>query len=78
MSTIRSQPDYTTLSTFAGVQSNYPLPGYTMTTVVNRDTSIVTTCALPPCPNNDITKVEVTVSAPTLLAPVVASYYIAP
>jgi prepilin-type N-terminal cleavage/methylation domain-containing protein len=78
MSTIRSQPDYTTLSSFAGVQTNYPLPGYTMTTAVNRDTTAVGDCVTPPCPNNDITLVQVTVTAPTLLTPVVAYYYIAP
>lgn len=78
MSIVRSQPDYTQLSTYAGVQSNYPIPGYTVTTQVNRDTSAVATCAFPPCPNNDITYVEVTVTAPGLLTPVTASYAIAP
>ncbi len=78
MSIVRSQPDYTQLSTYAGVQTNYPLPGYTVTTAVNRDTSVVTTCATPPCPNNDLTEVEVTVTAPGLLAPVTAFYFIAP
>jgi prepilin-type N-terminal cleavage/methylation domain-containing protein len=78
ISMIRATPDYTTLSTFAGVQSNYPQPGWSVTTVVNRDTSTVVTCAIPPCPNNDLTKIAVTVTAPGMAVPVVESYSIAP
>jgi prepilin-type N-terminal cleavage/methylation domain-containing protein len=78
MSIVRSEPDYNQLSNYAGVQSNYPQPGYTVTTVVNRDTSVVTGCTFPPCPNNDLTQVAVTVTAPGLTTPVMASYSIAP
>jgi prepilin-type N-terminal cleavage/methylation domain-containing protein len=78
ISAVRATPDYTTLSNYAGLQNNYPLPGWSVTTVVNRDTSTVVTCAIPPCPNNDVTKIAVTVNAPGLVAPVVESYSIAP
>jgi prepilin-type N-terminal cleavage/methylation domain-containing protein len=78
MSIVRAEPDYTQLSNYTGVQANYPMPGYSVTTVVNRDTSVVVGCAFPPCPNNDITKVAVTVTAPGLATPVMASYSIAP
>jgi prepilin-type N-terminal cleavage/methylation domain-containing protein len=78
MSIVRSEPDYTQLSNYAGVQTNTPSTGYSVTTTVNRDTSVVVTCAFPPCPNNDITKVAVSVTAPGLATPVMASYSITP
>ena len=78
ISTIRATPDYQTLTTYAGLQNNYPKPGWSVTTAVNRDTSTVVSCAIPPCPNNDLTKVAVTVTAPGLAVPVVDSYSIAP
>jgi prepilin-type N-terminal cleavage/methylation domain-containing protein len=78
---IRGWPDYTAISaTFAGVQSNYPEPGWTRTTTVARDTSVTTGCGFPTfpaCPNNDITHVTVTVTSPTLSAPVSRSISIA-
>ena len=75
---IRAFPDYTQLSTFAGTQTNYPSPGWSVQTLVNRDTSAVDDCADPPCSNNDVTKVMVTVTAPSLALPVTLSYSIAP
>jgi type II secretory pathway pseudopilin PulG len=75
---IRAFPDYTQLSSFAGTQTNYPTAGWSLATLVNRDTSVVTTCAPPPCPNNDVTRILVTVTAPGLAAPVALSYTIAP
>jgi len=75
---IRAYPDYTQLSTFAGTQTNYPISGWTLQTTVNRDTSAVTTCATPPCANNDVTRVLVTVTAPGLSVPVSLSYSLAP
>jgi Tfp pilus assembly protein PilV len=75
---IRAFPDYTQLSNFAGTQTNYPTAGWSLATQVNRDTSVVTTCAPPPCPNNDVTRILVTVTAPGLAAPVALSYTIAP
>jgi prepilin-type N-terminal cleavage/methylation domain-containing protein len=75
---IRAFPDYTQLSGFAGTQNNYPTTGWSVQTLVNRDTSAVTDCADPPCANNDVTKIMVTVTAPGLSLPVVQSYSIAP
>jgi prepilin-type N-terminal cleavage/methylation domain-containing protein len=75
---IRAYPDYTQLSTFAGTQNNYPTAGWSVETQVNRDTSAVVDCATPPCANNDVTRVMVTVSAPGLSVPVVMSYSVAP
>jgi prepilin-type N-terminal cleavage/methylation domain-containing protein len=75
---VRAFPDYTQLASFAGTQTNFPAPGWTVTTQVNRDTSVVTDCATPPCPNNDITRVMVSVIGPSVTAPVVRSYSIAP
>jgi len=77
---LKGWPDYADLITFAEVKSNYPDPGWTRTTVVTRDTSVATGCGaptFPPCPNNDITRVTVTVSAPTLTSPVTRSISIA-
>ncbi len=77
---IRGWPDYAAIINFDGVQANYPEPGWTRTTVVKRDTSVTTGCnapTTPPCPNNDVTHVTVTVSAPTLTAPVTRSISIA-
>ena len=78
LSIVRAEPDYTQLSNYAGVQANYPMPGYSVTTAVNRDTSVVVSCAFPPCPNNDMTKIAVTVTARGLAMPVVGSYSITP
>jgi prepilin-type N-terminal cleavage/methylation domain-containing protein len=75
---IRAYPDYTQLPTLAGTQTNYPMSGWSVQTQVNRDTSAVTSCTPGPCPNNDITKVLVTVTAPGLSSPVALSYSIAP
>jgi len=75
---VRAFPDYTQLSNFAGTQTNYPIAGWSLATQVNRDSSAVTTCATPPCPNNDITRILVSVVAPGLSTPVVLSYSIAP
>lgn len=75
---VRAFPDYTQLSTLAGTQSNYPTTGWSVQTEVNRDTSAVVDCATPPCANNDITRVLVTVTAPGLSVPVVMSYSVAP
>jgi prepilin-type N-terminal cleavage/methylation domain-containing protein len=75
---IRAYPDYTQLSTFAGTQNNYPTAGWSVQTEVNRDTSAVVDCVTPPCANNDVTRVMVTVSAPGLSVPVVMSYSVAP
>jgi prepilin-type N-terminal cleavage/methylation domain-containing protein len=77
---IRGWPDYADLITFAEVKSNYPAAGWTRTTTVSRDTSVTTGCGaptFPPCPNNDITRVTVTVTAPTLTTPVTRSTAIA-
>ncbi len=75
---IRASPDYTQLSTFAGTQTNYPTTGWSLQTQVNRDTSAVTDCVTPPCANNDVTRVMVSVTAPGLSLPVVLSYSVAP
>jgi prepilin-type N-terminal cleavage/methylation domain-containing protein len=75
---IRAYPDYTQLSTFAGMQTNYPTTGWSLQTQVNRDTSAVTDCVTPPCANNDVTRILVSVTAPGLSLPVVLSYSIAP
>jgi prepilin-type N-terminal cleavage/methylation domain-containing protein len=75
---IKAFPDYTQLSTFDGTQNNYPTTGWSVQTMVNRDTSAVSDCATPPCANNDVTYVMVTVTAPGLSPPVVMSYAIAP
>jgi len=77
---IKGWPDYTALSTFAEVKPNYPDPGWTRTTIVNRDTTPATACGaptFPPCPNNDITRITVTVTGPSLTAPVSRSTAIA-
>jgi prepilin-type N-terminal cleavage/methylation domain-containing protein len=77
---LKGWPDYADLSTFAEVKPNYPEPGWTRTTVVTRDTSVTTGCnspPFPPCPNNDITKVTVTVTGPPLKTPVTRSISIA-
>ena len=77
---IKGWPDYSALSTFNEVKLNYPDPGWTRTTVVNRDTTPATACGaptFPPCPNNDITRVTVTVTGPSLTAPVARSTAIA-
>lgn len=78
MSQIAAFPDYTQLSTYAGTQNNYPTTGWTTQTQVIRDTSAVVDCVSPPCPNNDVTHVLVTVTAPGLSLPVVLSYSFAP
>jgi prepilin-type N-terminal cleavage/methylation domain-containing protein len=73
---VKGWPDYTGLLTFAEVKPNYPDPGWTRTTVVTRDTTAATACGaptFPPCPNNDITRVTVTVTAPELATPVTRS-----
>jgi prepilin-type N-terminal cleavage/methylation domain-containing protein len=75
---IRAFPDYTQLSTFAGTQTNYPIAGWSVQTQVNRDTTAVTDCVTPPCANNDVTRIMVSVTAPGLTLPVVMSYSIAP
>jgi prepilin-type N-terminal cleavage/methylation domain-containing protein len=75
---IRAFPDYTQLSTFAGTQTNYPTTGWSLQTQVNRDTSAVTDCVTPPCANNDVTRIMVSVTAPGLSLPVALSYSIAP
>jgi prepilin-type N-terminal cleavage/methylation domain-containing protein len=77
---IRGWPDYAAIVNFDGVQANYPEPGWTRTTVVKRDTSVTTGCGFPTfpaCPNNDVTHVTVTVTSPTLSAPVSRSISIA-
>lgn len=77
---IRGWPDYSALITFAEVKANYPDPGWTRTTVVKRDTTPATACGYPtypPCPNNDITRVTVTVTSPALSSPVSRSINIA-
>jgi prepilin-type N-terminal cleavage/methylation domain-containing protein len=78
LSQIRAFPDYTQLSNFAGTQTDYPITGWTVQTQVNRDTSAVTDCVTPPCANNDVTRIMITVTAPGLTLPVVMSYSIAP
>ena len=78
MAQVRAFPDYTQLNTLAGTQNNYPMTGWTVATAVTRDTSAVTTCSTPPCPNNDVTRVLVTVTAPGLATPMAMSYTIAP
>jgi prepilin-type N-terminal cleavage/methylation domain-containing protein len=73
---IKGWPDYSALTTFAAVENNVPDPGWTRTTVVNRDTTVATACGaptFPPCPNNDITRITVTVTGPGLVAPVARS-----
>lgn len=75
---VRAFPDYTQLSTLAGMQSNYPSAGWSVQTTVDRDTSAVDDCANPPCANNDVTRVLVTVTAPGLSLPVTMSYSVAP
>jgi prepilin-type N-terminal cleavage/methylation domain-containing protein len=75
---IRAYPDYTQLSTFAGMQTNYPTTGWSLQTQVIRDTSAVTDCVTPPCANNDVTRILVNVTAPGLSLPVALSYSIAP
>lgn len=74
---LRGWPDYQNLTTFAEVRPNYPDPGWTRTTVVNRDTTPPAVCNIPPCPNNDITRITVTVTAPVLTSPVTRSVAIA-
>jgi prepilin-type N-terminal cleavage/methylation domain-containing protein len=78
MAQVRAYPDYTQLSSFAGNQTNYPVTGWSVLTQVNRDTAAVTDCVNTPCPNNDITYVMVSVTAPGLMAPIALSYAIAP
>jgi prepilin-type N-terminal cleavage/methylation domain-containing protein len=75
---IRAYPDYTQLSTFAGMQSNYPTTGWMTQTQVLRDTSAVTDCVTPPCSSNDITRIMVSVTAPGLSLPVTLSYSVSP
>ena len=70
---IEGWPDYSGLSTFAGTRSNYPETGWKRVTAVVRDTTPPTGCNSPPfpeCPNSDITRVTVTVTAPSLQPPV--------
>lgn len=70
---IRGWPDYSGLASFTETKANYPDPGWTRLTVVNRDTSAVTGCNSPPfpsCNDNDITRITVTVSTPALTSPV--------
>ena len=77
---LKGWPDYADLPTFAEVKPNFPESGWTRTTVVKRDTSVTTGChspPFPPCPNNDITKITVTVTGPPLKTPVTRSISIA-
>lgn len=70
---IAGWPDYSALITFGDVKSDYPEVGWKRTTVVVRDTSAATGGNSPPfpaCPNSDITRVTVTVTAPSLTTPV--------
>jgi prepilin-type N-terminal cleavage/methylation domain-containing protein len=71
---VKGWPDYNGLvGKFNGTTNNYPDPGWTRKTVAVRDTSVTVGCndpPFPPCPNNDVTRVTVTVTAPTLVSPV--------
>lgn len=78
MAQVKAYPDYTQLASFAGTQTNYPASGWSVQTQVLRDTSAVVDCVSPPCANNDVTRVMVSVSAPGLSLPVVLSYSVAP
>jgi len=73
---IQGWPDYSGLTSFAETKANYPDVGWTRVTTVVRDTAPATGCNSPPfpaCPNSDITRVTVTVTAPSLQTPVTRS-----
>lgn len=77
---VKGWPDYSGLPSFSETKSNYPDPGWTRSTVVVRDTSAAVGCNSPPfpaCPNNNITRITVTVSAPALTSPMSRSIAIA-
>jgi prepilin-type N-terminal cleavage/methylation domain-containing protein len=73
---VEGWPDYSGLSAFTESRANYPDVGWTRVTTVVRDTTPATGCNSPPfpiCPNSDITRITVTVTAPSLQTPVTRS-----
>jgi len=70
---VEGWPDYSGLGSFTESRLNFPEPGWKRTTVVARDTAPATGCNSPPfqpCANSDITRITVTVTAPSLTVPV--------
>ena len=73
---VEGWPDYSGLSSFVESRANYPEVGWKRVTTVVRDTTPATGCNSPPfpaCPNSDITRITVTVTAPSLQTPVTRS-----
>ena len=70
---VEGWPNYSGLPSFTESHLNFPELGWKRTTVVVRDTAPATGCNSPPfptCANSDITRITVTVTAPSLTTPV--------